>query len=110
MKPSILLFVTALLLSTSSAAHDGLHDKWFESLKQPNGYSCCNLTDCRATEAEIRNGHWWAREWYTSTWLEVPDKVVIYDKGNPVGLPVLCAIPNYDGGYNVLCFVPGALF
>lgn len=43
-------------------------------------------------------------------WGKVPPERVISNKGNPVGSAVLCALPDGEGGYFPICFVPGALF
>ena len=32
-----------------------------------------------------------------SPWIEVPDELVIGDRGNPVGQPVLCVVPAEAG-------------
>ena len=104
----IVLLGATLWLLCGALAHDGVHDSWFESLHSPEtGISCCNKLDCHPTEAELRAGHWWARA-PDNQWLEVPPLRVIHDRGNPVGQPILCAIPN-ETGWIVLCFVPGAL-
>lgn len=90
-------------------AHDGIHDKWYESLKVPGTTGrCCSETDCATTEAELRGSHWWAIL-PNGQWIEVPDDVVIRDRGNPVGQPVLCAVPDEAGVPSVRCFVPGGL-
>lgn len=105
------LTTLAMLISLPALAHDGMHDAWFEILKRPDtGGSCCNLYDCKATEAELHGGHWRART-PSGAWVEVPDDLIIHDKGNPVGQPILCGQANpYRGGkFNVYCFVPGAL-
>jgi hypothetical protein len=41
-------------------------DGWYESLHRPRSNpfqtgSCCSKQDCHTTEAELRNGQWWAR-------------------------------------------------
>lgn len=84
---------------------------WFESLTIPGmpQSRCCGGDDCKATEAELREGTWWARA-PDGAWLHIPADRVIHGRGNPVGQPVLCAPPNWDsGGYYPICFVPGAL-
>ena len=81
-------------------AHDGVHDRWMEQLKQPNGISCCDKTDCFITRARVgRDG--WEAQTRTGEWVKVPEEVIIRDKGNPTGEPVLCY--NYS---RVLCYVP----
>jgi hypothetical protein len=95
-------------------AHDGINDQWYESLTLPGTTDrCCGGSDCKPTEAEIRNNHWWARD-SDGKWIEVPDNAVIRDKGNPVGQPILCMIIAADEFTNdlfrqVRCFVPGGL-
>lgn len=103
----------ALVLAGAIApalAHDGANDSWFESLEVPGspGSRCCGGEDCLPTEDETRDNLWWART-PDGIWHRVPPERVITDRGNPVGPPILCSIPNPDGGYTILCFVPGAL-
>ena len=53
---------SVLLLAASVAAAEA-QDRatWFKGLKQPgtNNY-CCDVSDCRRTEAEWRRDQWWA--------------------------------------------------
>ena len=85
-----LLFLLGLLLTQPCMAHDAKHpeyDSWYRGLKNPNFKSaviwdlgCCSAKDCHETEADIRNGRWWARvgklhtkglsenESFTSSW------------------------------------------
>jgi hypothetical protein len=61
----------SLLLTWPCIAHDSKHpefDSWYKGLKNPNFKSaairdlgCCSARDCHETEADIRNGRWWAR-------------------------------------------------
>lgn len=98
-----------MLFSAPTWAHDGVHDRWFESLTQPvTGLHCCGGTDCVPTEATTSGDHWRARL-PNGVWADVPNDRVVTDKGNPVGQPVLCARRDSDGSYTVLCFIPGAL-
>ena len=44
---------------------------WFKSLTQPDtGVSCCDISDCRRTEADWRNGQWWAK--VEGAWTPIP--------------------------------------
>lgn len=75
---------------------------WIRDQKQPagSGGSCCDWSDGRPVEAEIRGQHWWAHvtpaHWpgIADRWIEIPDERV--NKGrNPIGLPILwLAVPH----------------
>lgn len=44
---------------------------WFKSLTQPDtGASCCDISDCRRTEADWRQGQWWAK--VDGAWTPIP--------------------------------------
>ncbi|MEZ5888925.1 MAG: hypothetical protein R3D52_00900 [Xanthobacteraceae bacterium] len=82
--------------------------RWFRDLRSPDGHSfCCDEVDCLRTEAHLSGDHWRARA-PDGKWIDIPPNRVIHDRGNPVGEPILCATWAFDG-WNVLCFVPGAL-
>jgi hypothetical protein len=83
--------------------------QWFRELLTPDGaVVCCDLSDCLPTEAYISADKWQARA-PDGRWVTVPSGRVVTHRGNPIGEPILCAIPAGDGSYVVLCFVPGAL-
>lgn len=82
--------------------------RWFRDLRSPDGHSfCCDEVDCLRTEAHLSGDHWRARA-PDGKWIDIPPNRVIHDRGNPVGEPILCETWAFDG-WNVLCFVPGAL-
>ena len=110
MRTFSLALLFGFVFGVTALAHDGVNDAWFESLQSPaTGIRCCGGDDCLPTEAELREGRWWSRT-PDGVWHEEPANIVIHDRGNPVGQPILCAVPNgVDGGFTVLCFVPGAL-
>jgi len=63
--------------------HNPERAAWFKSLKRPsNGLSCCDVSDCRATEAEWRDGQWWAvvPRLRGPKWEPVPPRVVLPTK------------------------------
>lgn len=96
------LALAALLLSGAALAHDGVHDEWMNGLKSPvTGISCCNRTDCFVTCARIGPDGWEAQN-QRDDWVKIPNEIIIRDKGNPTGEPVLCYNHNRP-----LCFVPG---
>ena len=90
-----------LLAAVVAHAHDGVHDEWMNGLKSPvTGISCCDITDCFVTRARITKDGWEAQN-QLGQWVAVPEEIIIRDKGNPTGLPVLCF--NYG---RPLCYVP----
>src|SRR5690349_18231959 len=137
MRHLFLLF--CLLLTEPCIAHDAKYpeyDLWYRKLKNPNYKSavirdvgCCSSKDCHETEADIRNGHWWARvgklhtrylgpkpaseaqnafdlvyeeiSWELTEWKEVPTEAIL-KVSNPTGSPVIC----HSAIYEIWCFVP----
>ncbi|HUU99271.1 MAG TPA: hypothetical protein VM487_26355 [Phycisphaerae bacterium] len=97
---------------------------WLKGLKRPgNGLSCCSLNDCRRTEAEWRDGRWWAvvERHDRSEWEAIPPDVVLDHKAidefayvcNGSGGPAhenyssfsgVTEAPAWDG--QIYCFVP----
>jgi hypothetical protein len=129
-------FLLSLLLTQPCIAHDSKHpefDSWCRGLKNPNfkyaviqDLGCCSARDCQETEADIRNGHWWARvgkphieygelksasdfqyppyevtTWELTEWKEVPTEAIL-KVSNPTGSPVICHSTRYE----IWCFVP----
>ena len=74
-------------------------DEWFKSLKQPgSGFSCCDISDCKRTEADWRGGQWWAV--VSGEWTPIPrDKEL--DKQSIDGDAYVCSSPNR----RIYCFV-----
>jgi hypothetical protein len=110
--------------------------RWFQSLQDENGRSCCGLGDCRAVEAEWKADHWWV--WVKHSYLlhpelpsyalhptveppqitpdmsmtgmslvKVPDEIVQRRDDNPIGHSVLCASPVQPDKV-MYCFIPDA--
>jgi hypothetical protein len=133
-----LRFLLGLLLTQPCLAHDAKRpelDSWYRGLKNPNFNSavvrggCCSRRDCHETEADLRDGHWWARvgkahieygeqkpasetedpldlvyydvTWELTEWKEVPPEAVL-KTSNPTGSPVICHSTRYE----IWCFVP----
>ena len=132
-------FLLCLLLTQPCIAHDTKHpefDSWYRGLKNPNFKSsviqdlgCCSARDCHVTEADIRNGRWWARvgkphfeygepksasdsqhpfdlvyyeiTWELTEWKEVPTEAILKIP-NPTGSPVIC----HSALYEIWCFIP----
>ena len=118
----------ANLVSTAHA-HDWKRpdlNAWYEGLRATGrgvlgrGVSCCSKQDCHTTEAEIRNGQWWARfgtprngqDWDLGEWTRVPDEVIVRGpNGNPVpneaGEAVIChSLGVTAAASTIFCFVP----
>jgi len=106
--------------------------RWFQSLQDENGRSCCGKGDCRAVEANWQDGHWWV--WIKPSYLVnpglpsytlepsqaapdvsrsdkhlvvVPDKIVQRRDDNPTGHSILCASPVQPETL-MYCFIPEA--
>lgn len=116
------------LWSSVAYAHDRQHpelDDWYGNLRRPHAgpsasNSCCSKTDCHTTDAELRNGEWWARlgrrrtdgNWDLIDWVKVPAEAVLERHDNPTGEGVICHSADWlDGrvnpaGITIWCFVP----
>jgi len=128
-----------LFLTQPGIAHDPRHpefDAWYKSLKNPKFNSavihdlgCCSRRDCHETEADIRNGQWWARvgkphftygepkpssdfehpldlvyddvTWELTEWKPVPAEAILRVP-NPTGSPVICHSTRDE----IWCFIP----
>lgn len=104
--------------------------RWFHTLTDENGKSCCGLGDCRAVESDWREGHWWV--WVKPSYLvdpakpsyiieppqaapdvsragkslvKVPDEIVQRRDDNPTGHSILCASPVQPETI-MYCFIP----
>ena len=115
-----------LFLASMAIAHDQHRpdlDSWYGSLKRGDGFPCCNTRDCHPTEAELRDGEWWARiglpkgdgAWEMLAWVKVPASVILSGKQNQAGEPVICHSIAFDGanfdpaGVHIYCFVVPSL-
>lgn len=108
------VIVSTLILSISLSHANTIPKlkKWFHSLRNPvTGGSCCDESDCKPTKSRFKNNRLEARL-PDGSWAPVPENSIVY-RENPLGRPVLCALPNYDpfgdqtGGWIVHCYVPG---
>ena len=91
----------ACLMAVSFAGLAKAEDRsaWFESLKMPGtGISCCDISDCRRTKADWRNGQWWAT--VDGDWTPIPpDKEL--SKRSIDGDAYVCASPTH----HIYCFI-----
>lgn len=85
---------------------------WFKSLKQPGtNISCCDISDCRRTEAEWRGDGWTAI--VNGKWREIPAGKILKKPHSIDGDAYVCNGPEWrddDGGEvtpgTIYCFVP----
>lgn len=77
---------------------------WFKSLKQPgSGFSCCDISDCRRTDAEWRGEGWTAiSKGAGGAWVVIPPDKVLDQPKSLDGDAYLCESPNG----RIYCFVP----
>lgn len=64
--------------AASAAAQDSTSERgiWFKSLEQPEtGDSCCDIANCYRTDAEWKDGQWWAE--VRGHWVEVPASTIL---------------------------------
>lgn len=118
------LLAALLLLAVPAYAHDGQHDDWYGSLMVHNRptwapmMKCCDIDDCRPVlSRRTDSGHWQVyidaktfpdnpksppQGHAPDDWVDVRDKAIITDQGNPIGSAVACWWSR-----DVLCFIPG---
>lgn len=77
---------------------------WFKSVIAPNGVPCCDESDGRRTDYDMRDGAYWVP--IEGEWTRVPERAVIRDAGNPVGAAVVWYV-RHRGQIIISCFVPG---
>jgi len=92
------------------------HGGWIRSLVNPlTRQACCDLSDCRAVSARVRNGNYQAfigrneyGEGAPDQWLDVPAEVVLHERINPTGLPIACWRASRQPLFNgFFCFQNG---
>ena len=72
---------------------------WFKSLKQPgSNTSCCDISDCKRTTADWREGQWWAV--VAGEWTPIPEEREL-DKESIDGDAYVCSSPSR----HIYCFV-----
>ncbi len=92
-----LVAACAFAFVASAGAED--RGAWFKSLRMPNtGFSCCDISDCRRTDANWRDGQWWAV--VDGAWTPIPPSREL-DKQSIDGDAYVCASPTR----RIYCFV-----
>jgi hypothetical protein len=108
------VFVCALSYGAGAQDHHHpLHKDFYQHWRDPANpsLSCCNarvegpdgmeVGDCEPTQAEVRNGQWFAWVRQKREWLAIPDSKVLRER-NPNGQDAhLCWTPLRG----VICFV-----
>jgi hypothetical protein len=91
----------ASFVAVSSTAVAKAEDRrsWFQGLTMPGtGIPCCDISDCRRTQADWRNGQWWAT--VGGQWTPIPHNKEL-SKRSIDGDAYVCASPNRY----VYCFI-----
>ena len=74
MPPSLRLvgaFAAATIAASAAIAETQDRGTWFKGLKQPGTDNyCCDVSDCEKTEADWRDGQWWAV--VQGRWMPIP--------------------------------------
>ena len=76
---------------------------WFKSVIAPNGVPCCDESDGHRTTYDVRGGAYWVP--IEGQWMQVPERAVIRDHGNPIGEAVVWYV-HHRGSIIISCFVP----
>lgn len=80
----------ALGLAAMATAEANERGDWFKRLRQPEtGKSCCDIADCIRTDADWRNGRWWAE--IRGHWVPVPPAAIVSDTTSIDGSAYVCA-------------------
>ncbi len=97
------------LLVGVSPALAGDRGDWFASLKQNgSGISCCDVSDCHATEAEWRRNHWYAV--VSEKWTPVPPESVLQTPRSLDGEAYVCnSAETPSSPAFIYCFIPPLL-
>lgn len=106
----ILLVPLVLLASTSYAVDRGQYENvpdhirsWFKGVRSPSGMPCCDISDGHRTDYDVRHGTYWVP--IDGVWVQVPEKAIVRNGGNPVGEAVVWYI-RHGNDIIISCFVP----
>jgi hypothetical protein len=102
------------IAKAQSPHHHPLHRDFYRNWLQPGtNKSCCNarvmawgqeIGDCEPTQAEVRNGDWYAWNRLTGSWLRIPDSRILREPNPNIFDAHLC----WTKESGVICFVPPA--
>ena len=106
----VLIACLPVLASAAFAVDRGQYDHvppdiraWFKSVIAPNGVPCCDVSDGHRTTYDVRAGAYWVP--IEGQWMQVPERAVIRDQGNPIGEAVVWYV-HHRGSIIISCFVP----
>lgn len=93
--------VALVLMAWPAPAQD--RGAWFKSLRMPgSGVSCCDISDCKQTDAQWQAGGWWAVSRYHKKLVPIPPAKVLQKPMSIDGEAYLC---EGQAG-TIFCFVP----
>ena len=95
----LILAALAVMLVSGVGAQD--RGAWFKSLRSPaTGQSCCDLADCKRTEADWK-GEGWVAHYPDGEPVQVPNAIIL-DKPSIDGEAYLCSHPQSK---KLFCFI-----
>lgn len=101
---ALLLIIVYAALITAALAAEPSRSEWFKSLMMPNSTtSCCDISDCKMTPAEWKDGQWHVKVWgYDRV---VPPEKILKSPKSIDGEAYVCAV---IGGATaaIRCFIP----
>lgn len=105
-----LFCILIALLTAGAAAAAENRGQWFKSLLRPGtGISCCDISDCRKTDARWQDDGWWAV--VLGKWRPIPPESVLTAPRTLDGEAYVCAgdVQDFEAhrlDVHVYCFVP----
>lgn len=80
---------------------------WFKSLKLPDGASCCDIADCKQTQAKYKDG-WWAI--VRGVVRKIPDETILRKPRSIDGEAYVCASESgLPERATIYCFIEPTL-
>src|SRR3990167_7860371 len=96
----LVLAALAVMLGTGVGAQE--RGARFKSIRSPGGISCCDVSDCKRTEAFWRDGSWQAKSRINGDIVTVPHSKVLEYPPSIDGDAYLCEGP----AGSIYCFAP----
>jgi hypothetical protein len=94
-----------------SPSVDARRGDWFRSLMQPGkpDVSCCDISDCKRTVAEWKDGRWWAD--VRGKWRPIPAESVLVTPRSIDGDAYVCSAEEARADRHfieprIYCFIP----
>jgi len=107
--PRAILATFIFSVGFDASAVAGQRGDWFKSLLQPDGESCCDVSDCTQTVAEWREDRWWAE--VNGKWRAVPRDRILSTPHSLDGRAYVCSADRANDDSHgidpmIYCFVP----